>query len=125
MLDSSVGRLSETPRKGDPPVFLERAGGPRDLHSSPTRRSSDLIACRCTCAGRPPARRRPGSIRTGGTTRATRTLRSEEHTSELQSRQYLVCRLPLEKKTAPREENRRAPSSPNATRIQFPDCGCT
>src|SRR3712207_7927167 len=27
------------------------------------------------------------------------TLRSEEHTSELQSRQYLVCRLLLEKKT--------------------------
>src|SRR3712207_7961638 len=27
--------------------------------------------------------------------------RSEEHTSELQSRQYLVCRLLLEKKTAP------------------------
>src|SRR3712207_6921079 len=30
---------------------------------------------------------------------ATRTPRSEEHTSELQSRQYLVCRLLLEKKT--------------------------
>src|SRR3712207_7022016 len=29
----------------------------------------------------------------------TFTLRSEEHTSELQSRQYLVCRLLLEKKT--------------------------
>src|SRR5258707_11939376 len=28
----------------------------------------------------------------------TRYLRSEEHTSELQSRQYLVCRLLLEKK---------------------------
>src|SRR3712207_7796562 len=28
----------------------------------------------------------------------TRFLRSEEHTSELQSRQYLVCRLLLEKK---------------------------
>src|SRR3712207_7347302 len=27
-----------------------------------------------------------------------RTVRSEEHTSELQSRQYLVCRLLLEKK---------------------------
>src|SRR3712207_7873896 len=27
------------------------------------------------------------------------TARSEEHTSELQSRQYLVCRLLLEKKT--------------------------
>src|SRR3712207_9551151 len=30
--------------------------------------------------------------------RAGRQLRSEEHTSELQSRQYLVCRLLLEKK---------------------------
>src|SRR3712207_7952523 len=29
----------------------------------------------------------------------TRLSRSEEHTSELQSRQYLVCRLLLEKKT--------------------------
>src|SRR3712207_7215453 len=29
---------------------------------------------------------------------AQRLLRSEEHTSELQSRQYLVCRLLLEKK---------------------------
>src|SRR3712207_8741981 len=31
--------------------------------------------------------------------------RSEEHTSELQSRQYLVCRLLLEKKTHPCEFN--------------------
>src|SRR3712207_8152402 len=30
--------------------------------------------------------------------RRTRPTRSEEHTSELQSRQYLVCRLLLEKK---------------------------
>src|SRR3712207_7999890 len=30
--------------------------------------------------------------------RRERRLRSEEHTSELQSRQYLVCRLLLEKK---------------------------
>src|SRR3712207_8678104 len=29
---------------------------------------------------------------------AERRMRSEEHTSELQSRQYLVCRLLLEKK---------------------------
>src|SRR3712207_7804634 len=36
-----------------------------------------------------PARKEPGG---------PRPLRSEEHTSELQSRQYLVCRLLLEKK---------------------------
>src|SRR5947209_15044297 len=30
--------------------------------------------------------------------RRERSIRSEEHTSELQSRQYLVCRLLLEKK---------------------------
>src|SRR3712207_8814239 len=40
--------------------------------------------------------RRPWSM-TGAGRRAER-LRSEEHTSELQSRQYLVCRLLLEKK---------------------------
>src|SRR3712207_7986146 len=34
----------------------------------------------------------------GGTDLALRPERSEEHTSELQSRQYLVCRLLLEKK---------------------------
>src|SRR3712207_7116908 len=33
-----------------------------------------------------------------GSTPPTRNVRSEEHTSELQSRQYLVCRLLLEKK---------------------------
>src|SRR3712207_7119766 len=32
--------------------------------------------------------------------------RSEEHTSELQSRQYLVCRLLLEKKTRPKRLTR-------------------
>src|SRR3712207_7032673 len=32
----------------------------------------------------------------------TATRRSEEHTSELQSRQYLVCRLLLEQKTTTR-----------------------
>src|SRR3712207_8145959 len=34
----------------------------------------------------------------GAASTATTSLRSEEHTSELQSRQYLVCRLLLEKK---------------------------
>src|SRR3712207_9567257 len=47
---------------------------------------------------------RTGSCRTGRTrstawhTKLPRSPRSEEHTSELQSRQYLVCRLLLEKK---------------------------
>src|SRR3712207_8011030 len=34
----------------------------------------------------------------GGGWRVRKSTRSEEHTSELQSRQYLVCRLLLEKK---------------------------
>src|SRR3712207_8109116 len=36
---------------------------------------------------------------TGAALPAAMGTRSEEHTSELQSRQYLVCRLLLEKKT--------------------------
>src|SRR5258707_9711557 len=34
-------------------------------------------------------------------------LRSEEHTSELQSRQYLVCRLLLEKKKKTKKSNQK------------------
>src|SRR5947209_1329061 len=73
------------------------------LHSFPTRRSSDLGdrrggpqgPCVLRAVDRPgenrPRRRHPevGDPGPG---------RSEEHTSELQSRQYLVCRLLLEKK---------------------------
>src|SRR3712207_7958888 len=57
---------------------------------------------------RPPGRRRDGALepprgaarrRSADGPRGLRaTRRSEEHTSELQSRQYLVCRLLLEKK---------------------------
>src|SRR3712207_7960316 len=41
---------------------------------------------------------RGGFIREGREAGSTHRERSEEHTSELQSRQYLVCRLLLEKK---------------------------
>src|SRR3712207_7723049 len=39
--------------------------------------------------------------------------RSEEHTSELQSRQYLVCRLLLEKKTTPSRPTHSSPEPPS------------
>src|SRR3712207_8981801 len=40
-----------------------------------------------------------GSVKALGTKDGSPDLRSEEHTTELQSRQYLVCRLLLEKKS--------------------------
>src|SRR3712207_7029786 len=66
------------------------------------------ICCWSSCPGsrasgsswrRPAAGRRTCRGRCGGGPRGPR--RSEEHTSELQSRQYLVCRLLLEKKNKP------------------------
>src|SRR5438445_5825703 len=39
----------------------------------------------------------------GNLTKKQNVFRSEEHTSELQSRQYLVCRLLLEKKKTPKK----------------------
>src|SRR3712207_8445694 len=44
------------------------------------------------------ASRRDGRARRRGPAAVHQPVRSEEHTSELQSRQYLVCRLLLEKK---------------------------
>src|SRR3712207_7409512 len=43
----------------------------------------------------------PGTTCTPAAGPSSSPPRSEEHTSELQSRQYLVCRLLLEKKRAP------------------------
>src|SRR3712207_8231977 len=56
------------------------------------------------CPGRRP--RRPWR-----SVRARRPPRSEEHTSELQSRQYLVCRLLLEKKNTTTREPHYSTSS--------------
>src|SRR3712207_7158054 len=52
----------------------------------------------------------PGGVQPalGGLANVGLVLRSEEHTSELQSRQYLVCRLLLEKKN-PRSRDHRCP----------------
>src|SRR5437764_1635163 len=76
--------------------FLYRSGDHRDLHSFPTRRSSDLEAS-VEDGGNRRGRRplRPRAARVAG---AEDSRRSEEHTSELQSPMYLVCRLLLEKK---------------------------
>src|SRR3712207_7204835 len=49
----------------------------------------------------PTPRARSRTAPVGIADRARASPRSEEHTSELQSRQYLVCRLLLEKKKTP------------------------
>src|SRR3712207_7627544 len=61
-------------------------------HSLPVAHPArELAACgRDIVAARPAYRRDQPCV--------AQRLRSEEHTSELQSRQYLVCRLLLEKK---------------------------
>src|SRR5690348_17926385 len=84
-------------------------GDPRDLHSFPTRRSSDLSGactrpsrsctgrgCSCSTRRRQEPTWRPG--RTSWSWCGISPRRSEEHTSELQSPVHLVCRLLLEKK---------------------------
>src|SRR5690606_41829054 len=91
------------------------SGDPRDLLSFPTRRSSDLRRCggggrgrHCVCL-RDAAACSLGraihvllhwsAVPVSDPLRVVPSLlRSEEHTSELQSRENLVCRLLLEKK---------------------------
>src|SRR3712207_8621524 len=64
-------------------AFLNRWGSTGGIVHSAKDRSPTIAATSTRRLGRRPAR-----------------ARSEEHTSELQSRQYLVCRLLLEKKKA-------------------------
>src|SRR2546422_8310903 len=55
--------------------------------------------------GRSPAR--SPAVPTTGPTFPSATMRSEEHTSELQSRLHLVCRLLLEKKKKKKQHNQQ------------------
>src|SRR5690625_6061498 len=89
------------------------SGSHPDLPSFPTRRSSDLfeqvswrqgtkgaMTSRFTAARVRPANRNLPRNRDGSLPECWLLIewRSEEHTSELQSRGHLVCRLLLEKK---------------------------
>src|SRR3712207_9371036 len=57
-----------------------------------------VVAAAAGPAGGPGCRSPPNTVDPGARGKArTAHRRSEEHTSELQSRQYLVCRLLLEK----------------------------
>src|SRR5690606_40680767 len=93
--------------------FLSLYGDHRYLHSFPTRRSSDLMSFLSKLTTRTHAASGSGFHQarfrlSKSAPRATRSssngdgfqniARSEEHTSELQSRENLVCRLLLEKK---------------------------
>src|SRR3712207_7479281 len=73
-------------------LFRSRARGPHPGRGEPRRAGRD----RLPLARRSGDRHRPQPAL--GRPRLGAALRSEEHTSELQSRQYLVCRLLLEKK---------------------------
>src|SRR3712207_6955691 len=66
--------------------FARVAARPRVQRLRRDARRSPRQLVRPLATGQPRRRHRPGPDR------------SEEHTSELQSRQYLVCRLLLEKK---------------------------
>src|SRR5206468_10634150 len=79
----------------------------RHLHSFPTRRSSDLeVLQRAAYAACEPewlssarsSRMAPSDASRSRRTAPSWSSRPEEHTSELQSRSDLVCRLLLEKK---------------------------
>src|SRR5205809_7513748 len=91
--------------------LLLSGGGLCAIYSFPTRRSSDLqndhaIDIEQVCFGELSRRLRclgcsaRWSCHAPKAAKPSTKLRSEEHTSELQSRLHLVCRLLLEKKKA-------------------------
>src|SRR5437868_12691498 len=89
------------------------------LHSFPTRRSSDLIPRR-GAGNRGGANE--GACRCAERIHRGRGIRSEEHTSELQSRFDLVCRLLLEKTKLRAQISRGV--SPLCRTARRPLCRC-
>src|SRR5437868_10011334 len=87
--------LSTTPDSTISPFCFHSYGHPPALHSFPTRRSSDLSPALIASSMRLSAIRSNLLI---ASSISWSIFRSEEHTSELQSRFDLVCRLLLEKK---------------------------
>src|SRR5687768_17885690 len=83
---------SEARRIGADTVFHQRAPGAEGATRGETRRSTCRLGLRARNTDSRSAKRVSGA-------RAVCAGRSEEHTSELQSRLHLVCRLLLEKKT--------------------------
>src|SRR3712207_8494843 len=89
-----------------PYTTLFRSGPHVRVTGSTLTSVSDFAKASSICAMRspsPPEKRCQNEIvreppPNGGPVVAMTPARSEEHTSELQSRQYLVCRLLLEKK---------------------------
>src|SRR5436305_5421205 len=88
--------------------LFSRCRDHQDLHSFPTRRSSDLVAITFRMLSdifvphdlqRHMLALQLAMDRCPVRFRAAAMARSEEHTSELQSRPHLVCRLLREKKT--------------------------
>src|SRR3712207_8248404 len=74
------------------PVAEDRSRSLADADAARAQEAADRVALRLLQLGWANA-----SV-SDGDTRMHPAVRSEEHTSELQSRQYLVCRLLLEKK---------------------------
>src|SRR2546422_7152189 len=72
-----------------------RHGSPRTRSPPPSGSSASSGATGAHCSRTPSA----SASRTSRSQSPSRSARSEEHTSELQSRLHLVCRLLLEKKT--------------------------
>src|SRR2546430_8833598 len=77
------------------PISDQTAGAGRAGDRSVARSSDGTIRAGSRESHLPP---RPGRSAPDRVNRLTRELRSEEHTSELQSQSNLVCRLLLEKK---------------------------
>src|SRR5205823_14467163 len=96
---SSTNTIRRPPHAIITPLFLQDPPPHRDLHSFPTRRSSDLL--RPDLFTNQNVRKADNAVllcRLADAMLEGRRGRSEEHTSELQSLAYLVCRLLLEKK---------------------------
>src|SRR5690606_40397925 len=119
---SSIDTLRPVPPRPSQPFFFSDSP-PTEIYTLSLHDALPISPCWFRQTRRPPcrSRSRPPAWPTGRrcccklpSTNPTRLPRSEEHTSELQSRENLVCRLLLEKKKQKKKRNSTEAQNQNA-----------
>src|SRR5436853_941658 len=99
--------------------FFFNDTAPTEIYTLSLHDALPILSTTLSSTSAKPSRsvRSPSPRKSADWSAPTFAIRSEEHTSELQSLRHLVCRLLLEKKKKKKNKNKRIKNQKNKTKI--------